>query len=74
MSLKIYRSQWCAACHTEVPKIKAAASKAGLSVETIDIDRCDVRNKDVCDRIEFVPTAILNGREVTLEQLKAMAK
>lgn len=73
MSIEVYVTEWCAACHTELPRIKREANKLGLQVEVVDVDRCDVKHRDTCSRIEFVPTLMYQGREISVEQLQQMA-
>ena len=74
MSLKVFTAKWCGACKVELPKIRAAASKLGYSVQQIDISECAPRDKAKCQRIEFVPHIELNGREISVSQLEGMAR
>ena len=57
-----------------MPKIRAAASKLGYSVQQIDISKCSPSDKAKCESINFVPHIELNGREVSVSQLEGMAK
>lgn len=69
--LTVYAAEWCAACSVEVPKVVELANRLSLQVEVVDIGRCPVSHKETCDSLEAVPTLMLDGREVTREQLEA---
>lgn len=72
-SLEVYIASWCRACKGELPKIRKSASKLGLTPTIIDVDRCPVNRKDECSKVEFVPTVMLDGREISVQQLEQMA-
>lgn len=74
MSLKVFTAKWCGACKAEMPKIRAAASKLGYSVQHVDISQCSPGDKAKCEGISFVPHLELNGREISVSQLEGMAK
>ena len=74
MSLTVYTTSWCEACKTELPKIRQSASKLGLTPQIIDLDRCPVNRKDECSKVEWVPTIMLDGKEVSVQQLEQMAE
>lgn len=74
MGIKVWVASWCGACKAELPKIEAAASKLGYSVQRIDISQCPTSEKAKCESISFVPHIELNGREVSVSQLEGMAK
>lgn len=71
--LLVFTTAWCDACHSEMPRIKQAANKLGLTVQEVNVDRCSVAYKDLCAQIEWVPTLMFNGKEVSIEQLQNMA-
>ena len=70
----MYTARWCGACKAELPKIRAAASKLGYSVEQIDISKCSPSEKAKCNSITFVPHVELNGREISVQKLENMAR
>ena len=72
--VRVWTARWCGACKVELPKIRAAASKLGYSVQQIDISECGPSDKVKCEGIEFVPHIELNGREISVSQLEGMAK
>lgn len=74
MSLKVFVTSWCGHCKTEMPRIRAAASKLGYTTRVIDIDRCEAGDKAKCDQVSFVPHIELNGRQVSIIQLESMAQ
>ena len=74
MSIRVYTARWCGACKAELPKIRAAASKLGYSVQQIDIAKCSPSEKAKCNSITFVPHVELNGREISVSQLEGMAR
>ena len=71
--LEVFVTSWCSACKTELPKIRKSASKLGLTPKIIDVDRCPVNRKDECAKVDFVPTVMLDGREISVQQLEQMA-
>lgn len=71
--LLVFTTAWCGACLSEMPRIKQAANKLGLTVQEVNVDRCSVQHKEICERIDFVPTVMLDGREITVSQLEGMA-
>ena len=71
--LVIYRSDWCGACHTEVPKMVEAARALGITPEIVDVDRCPVNRQAECSEVSWVPTAMLDGVEVTTRELQDRA-
>ena len=73
MSIRVYTARWCGACKAELPKIRAAASKLGYSVQQIDISKCPPREKAKCQRIAFVPHLELNGLEISVSELQRRA-
>lgn len=74
MSIRVYVTEWCGACKTELPRIRESAHKLGYTVSVIDIDRCPVNLKPKCSGVEFVPHVELNGSEITVNQLVDMAQ
>lgn len=72
-SLVVYITRWCEACKGELPKIRRSASKLGLTPQIIDVDRCNVKKHPRCETVEFVPTVMLDGREISVQQLEQMA-
>ena len=72
--IRVFTARWCNACKAELPKIRAAASKLGYSVQQIDISQCSPSEKAKCEAINFVPHIELNGREVSVSQLEGMAR
>jgi len=74
MSLKVFVTSWCGHCKTEMPRIRAAASKLGYTPKVIDIERCGVNDKAQCEQVSFVPHVELNGQQVTISQLESMAQ
>ena len=70
----VYTTQWCGACKSALPQIRAVANRLGMRTEVIDVDRCKPGLEDRCSRVEFVPHIEFNGREVSLEQLENMAR
>ena len=73
MSLRVYTTQWCGACKSELPRIRESAHKLGYSIQVIDVERCPVNLKPECSQVEFVPHVELNGNEITVNQLVDMA-
>ena len=74
MSVRVYVTDWCGACKSALPQIRAVANKLGMRTEVVNVDRCPVNLKSACDAVNFVPHIEFNGREVSLEQLEGMAK
>ncbi len=74
MSIRVWVAAWCGACKAEIPKIQAAASKLGYSVQQIDIAKCAPRDKAKCEGISFVPHIELNGNEISVQKLENMAR
>jgi len=72
--ITVFITDWCGACKATLPQIKAVANKLGLRTEVVNLDRCPVNMKNVCDAVNFVPHIEFNGREVSLEQLEGMAQ
>ena len=70
VTIEIYSQQQCEACHVEIPRIIREANALGIEVRTIDIDRCAVDRQDVCLRIEYVPTLMYRGKEISISDLK----
>ena len=70
----VYTTQWCGACKSALPQIRAVANRLGMRTEVVDLDRCPVNMKSACDAVAFVPHIEYNGREVSLEQLESMAR
>lgn len=73
-SLVVYVTSWCEACKGELPKIRRSASRLGLTPQIVDVDRCPVNRKDECSKVEFVPTVMLDGKEISVRQLEQMAE
>ena len=73
MSIRVYVTEWCGACKSELPRIRESAHKLGYNVSVVDLDRCPVNLKPKCENIEWVPRVELDGREVTVNQLVDMA-
>ena len=73
MSLRVYTTQWCGACKSELPRIRESAHKLGYSVSVVDVERCPVSLKERCEKVEWVPHVELDGKEISVNQLEQMA-
>ena len=71
--ITVFKTSWCDACKTEVPRVQKAAHKLGYSVNVIDIERCPVNLKSKCSAVDFVPHVELDGRVISVEKLVSMA-
>ena len=69
----VFKTSWCDACKSEVPRIQEAAHKLGYSVDVIDIERCPVNMKPRCDSVDFVPHVELDGEVISVDKLVSMA-
>ena len=74
MSLKVFVTEWCGHCKTEMPRIQAAASKLGITPRVIDVESCKGGEKAKCETIHFVPHVEYNGKQITVTQLEIMAQ
>jgi len=72
-TVEVYSQKGCGACDVEIPRIIREANALGIEVRQIDIDRCAVNRQDVCARIEYVPTLMYQGREISLSDLAKIA-
>jgi hypothetical protein len=73
-TVEIYFQKGCGACDIEIPRIVREAKSLGLDVRTYDIDTCPVNKQEACGRIEVVPTLMYQGREISLGDLKEIAR
>ncbi len=70
--IRIFKLDSCLACQVEVPQVLAMAKKLRIKAEVVDVDKCPVSVKRECDRIAFVPTVELDGREISKAELQRM--
>jgi thiol-disulfide isomerase/thioredoxin len=68
--LVIFKTDWCGHCREQVPQAVDIANRLGIQSEVVDINRCSGDQKSKCESVEYVPHMELNGREVSLEQLR----
>jgi len=72
-AIMVYMTSWCAACKSELPKIRESANKLGYSVSVVNIEKCPVNLKPKCESVDFVPHVELNGKPISVDQLRNMA-
>lgn len=73
-TVEVYSQKLCSACQVEVPRIIREAKALGLDVRVIDLDTCPVSKQDACSRVDVVPTLMYQGREISLGDLKDIAR
>ena len=54
--------------------MKQEAKKHGISLKIVDVDKCEVGLKNVCNNIEWVPNLQYKGQEITIAQIADIAK
>lgn len=65
VNVTIYFAKWCGTCKITVPYLVGLAEKVGLSVELIDVD--DDNNRDRCSHVRWVPFLEQNGSEISVQ-------
>lgn len=70
--LTLYKTAWCGYCADAEPIVQQEASRLGLSMEIVDVEKCPIDKTLKCSTINAVPHLELDGREISLEELKRM--
>lgn len=66
MKLQLLVSQWCPTCPAAEKIWSAAASRAGLSLEVLDVGAADGRRVAVALGIRTVPAIVIDDRLAAL--------
>lgn len=69
--LIVYKSDLCFHCKQLVPVIKRNAKARGDKVTVRDIDKC---HTDECNSVNFIPTLVRDGKELSEAQVKPYLK